>query len=354
MTDITTPVDLGGIIVGVDTHKDNHVAVAIDPLGRRVAQRTVSTDRAGLVNLLEWSQQLNATRTWGVEGTGSYGVGLTRLLQRSGEPVHEVSRPNRRLRRERGKSDPIDAEAAARSVLAHHGVTPPKADNNPSESLRQLRATRRSAVKARTQAANLLQALLVTAPDDLRANLRGATLIATINTCSRLRPADRPSPREACKLSLRSTARRWQHLNAEIADLTAAIASITATAAPQLLDLFGVGPDVAATLLITVGGNPERMRTERSFAALCGVSPIPASSGKTHRHRLNRGGDRQANAAIHIVALSRLRSDTRTRAYAARRTEDGLSKRDIMRCLKRYIARELYTTIRAATPLDQT
>jgi transposase len=346
MTDITSAVDLGGIIVGVDTHKDNHVAVAIDPLGRRVAQCTVSTDRAGLVNLLQWSRQLNATRTWGVEGTGSYGAGLTRLLQRSGEPVHEVSRPNRRLRRTRGKSDPIDAEAAARTVLAQHGVTPPKADNT-SESLRQLRATRRSAVKARTQAANLLQALLVTAPDDLRATLGGATFKVTIDTCSRLRPAAKQSPREACKLSLRSTARRWQHLNAEVVDLTTAIASIIATAAPQLLDLFGVGPDVAATLLITVGGNPERMRTERSFAALCGVSPIPASSGKTNRHRLNRGGDRQANAAIHVVALSRLRSDSRTRAYAARRTEDGLNKRDIMRCLKRYIARELYTTILA-------
>ncbi len=354
MADTNSRVDLGGIIVGVDTHKDNHVAVAIDPLGRRVAQRTVGTDRAGLVNLLQWSKQLNATRTWGVEGTGSYGVGLTRLLRESGEPVHEVSRPNRRLRRERGKSDPIDAEAAARSVLAEHGLTPPKANDDASESLRQLRATRRSALKARTQAANLLQALLVTAPDDLRATLNGATLKVTMNVCSRLRPAASQSPREACKLSLRSTARRWQHLNVEIADLTTAIASITATAAPQLLDLFGVGPDVAAALLITAGGNPERMRTERSFAALCGVSPIPASSGKTNRHRLNRGGDRQANAAIHVVALSRLRSDTRTRAYAAKRTEDGLSKRDIMRCLKRYIARELFTTILASQATCQT
>lgn len=345
MTDMHQRFDLGEIIVGVDTHKDTHVAVAIDPLGRRLADQTVNTDHAGLLRLLAWSRELSTTRTWGVEGTGSYGAGLTRLLTLSGEPVLEVSRPNRRLRRERGKSDPIDAEAAARSVLAEQSLVAPKADDSPSEALRQLRATRRSALKARTQASNLLQALLVTAPHDLRADLNQPSLKQTIRICSRLRPAASHNPREACKMSLRSAARRWQHLTDEIAELDTVIAAITTTAAPQLLDRFGVGPDVAAALLITAGGNPDRMQSESSFAALCGVSPIPASSGKTHRHRLNRGGDRQANAAIHHVALTRLRSDPRTKEYAAKRTAEGLSRRDIMRCLKRYIARELYGII---------
>jgi transposase len=342
MTDLNQRVDQGAIIIGVDTHKDTHVAVAIDPQGRRLAERAVSTSPAGLLALLTWSRQLGSERTWGVEGTGSYGAGLTRLLTQRGEPTHEVSRPNRRLRRERGKSDPIDAEAAARSVLAEQSLVVPKAADTASESLRQLRATRRSAVKARTQASNLLQALLVTAPGDLRAELNQPSVKETIKTCSRLRPTASHSPREACKISLRSAARRWQHLTAEIGELDTAIAAITTTAAPQLLDRFGVGPDVAAALLITAGGNPDRMRSEASFAALCGVSPIPASSGKTHRHRLNRGGDRQANAALHHVALTRIRSDPATKEYAAKRTAQGLSKRDVMRCLKRYIARELY------------
>ena len=342
MTDLQQRVDRVGIIVGVDTHKDTHVAVAIDPQGRRLGQQTVSTNHAGLLTLIAWSRQLSTTCTWGVEGTGSYGAGLTRLLTQSGEPVQEVSRPNRRLRRERGKSDPIDAEAAARSVLAEQSLVAPKADDTASESLRQLRATRRSAVKARTQASNLLQALLVTAPGDLRADCNQPRIKDTIRICSRLRPAGCSSPREACKTSLRSVARRWQHLNAEIAELDTVIAAITTAAAPQLLDRFGVGPDVTAALLITAGGNPDRMRSEASFAALCGVSPIPASSGKSHRHRLNRGGDRQANAAIHHVALTRIRSHPKTKEYAAKRTAEGLSRRDIMRCLKRYIARELY------------
>lgn len=285
MTDLHHVDDLGETIVGVDTHKDTHVAVAIDPLGRRLAQQTVSTDHAGLLTLLAWSRQLSTTRTWGVEGTGSYGAGLTRLLTLSGERVLEVSRPNRRLRRERGKSDPIDAEAAARSVLAEQSSAAPKTDDSPSEALRQLRATRRSAVKARTQASNLLQALLITAPTDLRAELNQPRVKDTIRICSRLRPASH-SPREACKMSLRSAARRWQHLNAEIADLETAIAAITTTAAPQLLDRFGVGPDVAAALLITAGGNPDRMPV-----VLLPVLLHPADPpGPERRRRVQRWG----------------------------------------------------------------
>lgn len=346
MTGTITAVEIGDVIVGVDTHKDVHVAVAIDRLGRRLRQREVSTDPAGLVRLQRWAQDLAGSRVWGVEGTGSYGAGLTRCLQAAGETVHEVSRPGRRVRREHGRSDPIDAELAARAVLAEQSLGVPKCSTASSEALRQLRATRRSAVKARTQAANLLQALLVTAPEDLRADLDQGTLRTRVARCARLRPATSvDAPREACKLSLRATARRWQHLNDEVTELGAAIASTTAVAAPALLEQFGVGPEVAAALLIAAGSNPDRMRHEASFAALCGVNPLPASSGKTRRHRLNRGGDRQANAALHTVALARIRSDPRTRDYLTRRTSQGLSKREIMRCLKRYIARDLYPLI---------
>jgi transposase len=343
MTGNNSVVEVGAVIIGVDTHKDVHVAVAIDDLGRRLAQCQVATDPAGLADLERWARVLGGNRVWGIEGTGSYGAGLTRFLQSAGETVHEVSRPNRRVRREHGKSDPIDAEMAARSVLAEQALGAPKCTTAHSEALRQLRATRRAAVKARTQAANLLQALLVTAPEDLRTELDEGTLRKKMSRCARLRPgAALDQPREACKLSLRATARRWQHLDDEVADLGAAIASITATSAPALREQFGVGPEVAAALLIAAGGNSDRMRNEAGFAALCGVNPLPASSGKTRRHRLNRGGDRQANAALHTVALARLRSDPRTRDYVARRTSQGLSKREIMRCLKRYIARDLY------------
>ena len=342
MTDNSRPIEAGVIVVGVDTHKDVHVAVALDHLGRRLGQQDAPSTPAGLRMLLSWAWQASGRRVWGIEGTGSYGATLTTLLRASGETVFEVSRPTRRLRRDRGKSDPIDAEAAARAVLAGQFLGAPKATDQVSESLRQLRATRRSAIKARTQAANLLQALLVTAPADFRTSIDFGTVRDRTLRCARLRPGDQCQPREACKTALRSTARRWLHLDEEITTLTAMIAGLTADAAPALLDQYGVGPDVAAALLIAAGGNPDRLRTEASFAALCGVNPIPASSGKTHRHRLNRGGDRQANAALHTVALVRMRSDPRTREYAAKRVKQGLSRRDIMRCLKRYIARELY------------
>jgi transposase len=348
MTESSSTVEVGDSIVGVDTHKDVHVAVAIDSLGRRLAELLVPMTPAGLTRLRRWAEDLSSARVWGIEGTGSYGAGLTRHLRGAGKSVHEVSRPNRRVRRERGKSDSLDAELAARSVLAQQGLGAPKSGAGSAEALPQLRATRRAAVKARTQAANLLAALLVTAAEDLRADLDQGTLRQRVARCSRLRPGTAvDQPREACKLSLRSAARRWQHLSEEITELDAAIASITAAAAPDFLDQVGVGPDVAAALLIAAGGNTNRLRHEASFASLCGVNPLPASSGKTRR-RLNRGGDRQANAALHTVALTRMRFDPRTQDYVVRRTAQGLSKREIMRCLKRYIARDLYPHILAS------
>ncbi len=346
MTDLNTEAPRT-VVIGVDTHKDVHVAVAIDPLGRKIAQHCAATTPAGISDLLAWASTLDPCCQWGIEGTSSYGAGLTRRLRSNGGTVHEVCRPGRRIRRTRGKSDPIDAEAAARAVLAGDGLIEVKSAETTSESLRQPRATRRSAVKARTQVANLIHALLLTAPADLREHLTHHRFIDTVHACVRLRPGSCADPREACKFSLRSAARRWEHLDAEDAQLTEKITALITQEAPELLEVFGVGPDVAAALLITVGGNPERMRTEASFAALCGISPIPASSGKTHRYRLNRGGDRQANTAIHVVALTRRRSDARTKKYLEKRTAQKLSSRDINRCLKRYIARELYRILKA-------
>lgn len=233
-------------------------------------------------------------------------------------------------------------------MLAGQAQGAPKAGAGVAEALRQLRATRRAAMKSRTQAANLLHALLLTAPGDLREELSQGTLKNIVHRCSGLRPGRVNDERGACKFALRSAARRWRHLAQEIAELDTPIDELTAQAAPALLERFGVGPDVAAALLIAAGGNPTRLGNEAGFAALCGANPIPASSGKTNRHRLNRGGDRQANAALHTIALTRMRGDPRTRTYADRRTTQGLSRREILRCIKRYIARELYPLIIAS------
>jgi transposase len=331
-----------GLRIGVDTHADVHVAAAIDQFGRLLATTSVPTSLGGLRRLHAWARQLGPVLAWGIEGTGSYGARLARLLVDRGETVLEVSRPDRRVRRDRGKSDPIDAEAAARAVLAGTALGVPKAGNGPAASLRALRAARQAAVKARTQAANQLRALLLDSPEGLlalRAERDSAKLAAR---CARLRPATRTAPADLRKHALRSVAGRWLTLDQEISSLDQLIAPVVQAAVPAMLARPGVGPDVATALLITAGDNPHRLASERSFAALCGASPLAASSGKTTRHRLNRGGDRQANRALHVVALSRVQHDPRTRAYVQRRTQEGLSRREIMRCLKRYIARELF------------
>jgi transposase len=322
-----------GLRIGVDTHADVHVAVAIDELGRRHATISIPTTMAGLRRLHTWARQLGPVVAWGIEGTGSYGARLARLLVDHGEDVLEVSRPDRRLRRDLGKSDPIDAEAAARAVLAGTALGQPKAGTGAAESLRHLRAARQAALKARTQAANQLRALLLHAPEQLR-TLRDQTNPGRLAaSCARLRPATATSQADLLKHTLRSIASRWLALDTEIRTLDKLIDPLLRSAVPVLLARRGIGPDVAATLLVTAGDNPRRLRSERAFAALCGASPIPASSGKTRRHRLNRGGDRQANRALHVIVLNRMQHDLRTRAYVARRTTEGRSKLEIMRCL---------------------
>ena len=336
------------MVLGVDTHLDFHVAVAVDRLGRRLGELAVPTTVGGYGELIRWAEGFGLVACAGVEGTGSYGAGLARHLRAAGIAVVEVERPKRRhLRRRNGnKSDSRDAESAARAVLAGEAAGVPKSGDGRVEMTRTLRSARRSAVKARVQAANLLQAMLVTAPDELRRRLRGIPAKELVAVATRFRPGGEPDDVEAVtKFALRSVARRHEALSEEIAELDAQLDRLVAKAAPELLALPAVGTHHAATLLVLAGDNPDRLKSEASFASLCGVSPVEASSGKVVRHRLNRGGNRDANRALHMICVVRMGSDRRTRSYVARRIAEGKSKWEIMRCLKRYIAREVYRVL---------
>jgi transposase len=345
------------VTVGVDTHTDQHVGVALDQFGRRLGTRSVPTTPAGFAELVAWSRTFGTLEQFGVEGTGSYGAGLTRWLRARGLAVIEVERPrrhDRQARRRHGKSDPLDAEAAARTVQAGTVIGQPKAGDGHVEMIRTLRLARRSAMKARTQAANQLHAVVVTAPDALRARLRAlpmAELITLVAACRPVRSGSALStPLAAAKLALKGLAIRYRQLSAEIDALDMHLEQLVATAAPELIAVKGVGPDIAGALLVAAGDNPDRLHSEAAFASLCGVAPIPASSGKTNRHRLSRGGDRDANRALYLLALGRMGWDPRTRTYGVRRTAAGLSKPEIIRCLKRYLARELFHILTGPAP----
>jgi transposase len=340
---LSMTVETGVVVGGVDTHSEIHHAAVLDALGRELGDREFPATAAGYRSLLEWLNGFGELARVGVEGTSSYGAGLLRHLHAAGVVVLEVDRPDRRTRRARGKSDPIDAYAAARTALTGTRTIVPKAGDGIVEAIRTLRVTRRSAVKARTQTINQLKALLVTAPTEIREPLAGLTTAVLIPACLAQRPTGSVAdPAQAVRLVLRRLARRYQFLTTEIRLADAELRGLVTTAAPGMLTRLGVGVEVTGQLLTTVGDNPDRMRSEAAFAHLCGVAPIPASSGKTRRHRLNRGGDRAANNAVYTVVLARLRLDERTRAYAGRRTTEGLSRREIIRCLQRYVARELY------------
>lgn len=294
------------VTVGVDTHRDVHVAVALDQLGRRLDQIELATTRAGYERLLAWAESLGVVEAFGVEGTGCYGAALARSTEAAGSP---------------------------------------KAGNDLVEMIRVLRVARGTAIKARTQAINALRSLLVTAPPELRDQLRALSTTRLVGKAAQLRPGALGSPLAASKLALRHLARRCQTLEAEIRSLDGQLARLTATASPQLIGAFGVGADTAGALLVAAGDNPDRLRSEAAFSMLCGSSPIKACSGKTNRHRLNRGGNRQANAALHRIVLVRLRYHQATKDYVERRTSEGKSKREIIRCLKRYAAREIYAAL---------
>jgi len=334
------------VIGGVDTHKDAHVAAVIDGVGRLLGTHTFPTTAAGYRALLRWMCTLGTPVRIGVEGTSSYGAGLTRALRTAGMAVVEVNRPNRQLRRQRGKSDAVDAEAAARAALAQHAPRIPKAQDGTVEILRLLRLQRRSALHARTQAGNQLHAVVASAPESIRFHFRAQSLVRLVATLHRQRPRKSDPPLEAMtRAVLHGLARRWHQLDEEIKTLTMQLAPLVRECAPALLGRPGVGPEVAAALLVAAGDNPERLRNERSFAALCGVSPVDASSGRQRRHRLNRGGNRDANRALWVIAFVRWRMDPATQAYAARRMAEGRTKLEVLRCLKRYIAREIFALL---------
>ena len=334
---------------GVDTHGRTHHAAAIDGAGRLLGDAEFAATATGYAALRAWLAGFGRAVKVGVEGTGTYGAGLARHLGDHGIEVIEVDRPDRKTRRRQGKSDPIDAIAAARAVLAGTATGAPKTRTGPVEAIRALRVARRGAVKARTAALNQLHGLLVSAPEPLRAELAGQSTAELVGRCAgfRIDPARLLEPTTGTRAALRAITRRVQALEEEIALADARLRPAVTTVAPRTAALFGAGPDVAGQLLVTVGDNPHRLRNEAALAHLAGISPLPASSGRTDRHRLNRGGDRAANSAIHRIVLCRMRYDERTRAYVTRRTAQGLSKREIMRCLKRYIVREVHTALLA-------
>lgn len=350
------------VTAGVDTHADVHVAAVLDHLGRELGHRQFETTTTGELELYAWVAGHGPIDRAGVEGTGMYGAGLTRLLGARGVTVVEVDRPDRKARRFQGKSDPLDAFAAARAAQSGRATGTPKAQTGNVEMIRMLHVARSGAVKSRTIAWNELKALIKTAPGPLREQLRDLDGAALLDRCIALRAARGPAPHHgphaqrhrpgtlvdptaACKRALAVLARRIRTLQHEVADLDDDLRPLVEQTAPTLLGLFGVGLDVAARLLAAAGDNPERLRSEAAFAHLCGVAPIPASSGKTSRHRLNRGGDRSANHALYTIVMSRLRYDERTKAYKARRALEQKSNKDIIRCLKRYVAREVYQAI---------
>jgi transposase len=333
------------IVLGVDTHKDFHVAAVVTTLGAQVADATFATTAAGYRQLLGWACSFGVQHRAGVEGTGSYGAALTRYLRSHQVTVIEVNRPDRAARRRHGKTDTIDAVAAARAVLSERATTTAKTADGPVEMLRLFRLTRASAVKARTQAINQLKAVIVTTDPQLRETLTGSTDAALIRHCANLPTATPVDTLTAACYTLRRLAVRIQSLTADERELQQQITAALHAHAPQLLQRHGIGPDSASALLVTAGDNPDRLHSEASFAALCGVSPIEASSGKTRRRRLNRGGDRRANAALYRITLTRARSDQTTRNYLDRRTADGKSRREAVRCIKRYVAREIYGLI---------
>ena len=345
------------VVLGVDTHKDLHVAAVLSGLGALLATRAFPTTTAGYRGLVAWARSFGALRRAGVECTGSYGAALTRHLRAEAIEVVEVNQPDKATRRKRGKTDAIDAEAAARAVLSGRATATAKTSNGPVEAMRVLRMARNSAVNASTKAINQLKAVLVGADPTLRDSLAGLGPASLVRRCAEL-----PDPTPGSGLSevdravvftLRTLAARIMALKAEAYQLHKQLRALIAAHVPELLERRGIGPDSAAALLIAAGDNPERLCSEGSYAALCGASPVEASSGKTQRLRLNRGGDRQANAALYRITLSRLRWDSRTQDYLQRRLAEGKTRREAIRCLKRYIAREIFTLItpKAATAL---
>lgn len=331
------------VIAGIDTHTDTHHVAVISETGEHLADKEFFAVGSGYRTIIEFITTFGTVLAVGVEGTGSYGAEVARVLAREGIQVLEVMRPNRQGRRLHGKSDPLDAYQAAEAALAGSRVSTPKARNGAVEALRVLRAERSTAMRAKVAVMTQIRSILVSAPEALRARYRSMTSTAMIAALEKSRPsADVNDPITTTAIVLKRLARRCRALEQELALIDTELDALVTAHAPMLRDLRGVGTDTASQLLVTVGDNPERITTEAKFAALVGVAPVPASSGKTTRHRLSRSGDRQANKAIHHIALVRMSCDARTKTYVSKRRQEGKNSKEIIRCLKRYIAREIY------------
>ena len=342
MTIVDVPRPVTG---GVDTHLDLNVAAALDPVGGLLAVAEFPATSGGHRRLLGWLAGFGPVRRVGVEGTGSYGAGLARCLRAAGVEVVEVDRPNRQARRRSGKSDPLDAIEAARAALSGRACGVAKTRDGNVEAIRALVVAKRSARSTKIKTLNQIRHLSFTAPDELRERLKGVSRQQLGARAAALRPSQREGADPvlvATKTALRILGRRVLALDEEKARIDALLSGLVTQTAPELLTLHGVGIDTAAALLVTAGDNPGRLRSEAAWAHLCGTAPIPASSGKVTRYRLNRGGDRQANCALWGIVFTRLRNDPRTRAYMARRLGEGRSKPEVIRILKRYVAREVY------------
>jgi transposase len=303
---------------------------------------------AGYARLLGWLGGFGTVCLVGIEGTGSYGAGLARHVTTAGVRVVEVDRSDRQDRRRQGKSDPLDAVSAARAAQSGRARGASKGRDGSVEAIRALMVVKRSAAGERTQTINQARAMVLTGPDDLRARFTEHTAAALVAELASLRPRPGSTVGYATRIALRELGRRAEFLDAQLERLDELIVPLVATHAPGLLALYGIGPNTAALLLIAAGDHPERLRSEAAWAHLCAAAPIPASSGKTVRHRLNPGGDRQANHALRRIVFTRMGSHPATRAYVERRTKEGPSKKEIIRCLKRYVAREVYPHLRAS------
>ena len=341
-----TIVETRAITGGVDTHADAHVAAALDGIGGLLGVQEFPTTPAGYARLLAWLAGFGPVCLVGVEGTGSYGAGLARYLTAAGIRVVEVDRADRQDRRRQGKSDPLDAVSAARAAQSGRASGAPRGRDGQVEAIRALMVAKRTARAQRTQTINQARALIITGPDDIRGRFTGQGPAELVAELSGLRPRPGSMVRYHTLLSLRELGRRAHYLDAQLERLDELIIPLVTARAPSLLKLYGVGPDTAAVLLIAAGDHPGRLRSEAAWAHLCAAAPIPASSGKVTRHRLNPGGDRQANHALWRIVLTRMGSHPPTRAYVARRAKEGLSKKEIIRCLKRYVAREVYPHLR--------
>lgn len=340
--------DRRAITGGVDTHADTHVAAALDPVGGLLGVQEFPATTAGYGRLLGWLGGFGTVALVGIEGTGSYGAGLARHVTTAGIRVVEAGRSDRQDRRRQGKSDPLDAVSAARAAQSGRARGAPKGRDGAVEAIRALMVAKRSAAGERTRTINQARALILTGPDDLRARFAGHTPAALVSGLASLRPRPGSTVGYATRIALRELGRRAEFLDGQLGRLDELIVPLVTARAPGLLALFGVGPNTAALLLIAAGDHPERLRSEAAWAHLCAAAPIPASSGKVTRRRLNPGGDRQANHALWRIVFTRMGSHAATRAYVKRRTEEGKSKAEIMRCLKRYVAREVYPHLRPA------